>query len=225
MTNRVSIIYPVCLLAISLIFMSCREKTEQLKPTPVPEVAAQKSLAPEYMEIAAFMDISMTDSTDVDEVLSFKALFNTDSLADSDAAENLKFHKRILRTGGSTALPIFESRASDLSLVLLTGRGYVGPIWTEVLFDRQTRKIIKIRFDHKMETEGYGNAIIEGAFQDQFVGGEIRFDGKSFALKPGQGSVESVTLVDGISGATVTSSAVVQMLNTGFKGLEPYFTP
>lgn len=223
MTNRV-LLYPFCILCISLLFVSCREKNEKVQPTPKPEVAVQESLAPQYMAIAAFMDITLSDTTDINAVLTFKALFNKDSLAKSDAAENLKFHQTILRNGRSTVHPIFESRTSDLSLVILTGKGYVGPIWAEVLFDRQTREIVKVRFDHKMETEGYGNTIVEATFEEQFKGGEIRFEGKSFALKQEQNNMEGVTIVDGISGATVTSAAVVQMLNTGFKDLAPYFS-
>ncbi len=211
---------------LALVFISCKETTKEVTTIPTPEGTVKESLAPQYKEIGAFMDLILTDSTRVEEVFLFKALYDKDSLTDSDAAENLKLYKAIMKTGRSKAIPIFESRASDLSLVLLTGKGYVGPIWARVLFDRKTRQIVRVSFGHKLETEGYGDAITDTAFQEQFSGAEIRLDTPSFALKQGPTEAqEGVSTVDGISGATATSTAVIQLLNSGLKGLEAYFIP
>ena len=74
-----------------------------------------------------------------------------------------------------------------------------------------------------MESEGYGAAITEAAFQDQFIGQKIIFDGNSFSLNQDNNLIiEGESAIDGISGATSTSTTVIEMMNNGFINLGAY---
>ena len=211
----------LCLLSLVILLLgsSCKEKKNQtVESTPVPEVEKVQILSPVYKEIARFMDLEVSDSTQIESVLNFKAIMGADSVVSTDAAQNLKFYKDITNNGKAPAMPVFEIKGSDLSLVLFTGKGYVGPVWAKVLVDKSTGKTVKVRFSHKLESEGYGNGIVSSAFGDQFSDQKISTEENTFGLvQSGVTVIEGTVLVDGVSGATATSSAVVQMLNEGLK--------
>lgn len=213
-------------LLILLLGYSCKEKPQAVKEVPAPEVKAVKSLSPVYKEIAAFMDLEVSDSTQIDTILAFKALMGKDSVVSSDASQNLRYYKDIMNKGKASALPIFEVKDSDLTLILFTGKGYVGALWAKVLVDKATGKTIKVRFGHKMESEGYGSGIVSSSFGDQFSDKQLLFEDNTFGLiQNGKAVIKGITMVDGISGATITSSAAVKMLNEGLKNFESYLTP
>ncbi|MBT8179229.1 MAG: FMN-binding protein [Eudoraea sp.] len=224
MINRNTHFYLPLLFVLGLLLsVSCKDNPKAEQTKSVPEVAITQSLAPQYKDIAAFMGLSISDSTDMDKLLIFKALYPKDSLVSSDAAQNLTFYKGIVKNGKARALPIFESREKDLSLVLFTKRGYVGSIWAEVLFQQNPLNILAVRFGYEMESEGYIAPITEAAFVDQFTGREITFDGNSFALNQDNSIlIEGKTTIDGISGATSTSTTVIEMMNNGFINLSGY---
>ena len=225
MINRINITQLSLLFVLGMFFtLSCKEKSEpaEAKTAPVEEIAESQSL--QYEEIAAFMGLTISDDTDINKLLVFKALYPNDSLVNSDAEQNLKFYKGIVKNGKARALPVFESRQTGQSLVLFTKRAYVGSIWAEVLIQKDPRKILKVRFGHQMESEGYGAAITEADFEDQFIDREIIFDGNSFSLNQDNNIlIEGESAIDGISGATSTSTTVIEMMNGGFINLSPYF--
>ena len=205
--------------------ISCKDKPEPVKSNSAPEEDITQSLAPQYKEIAEFMGLSVSDTTDIQKMFVFKALYTEDSLVNSDATQNLKYYKGIVKNGKATALPLFESKEEDLTLTLFTERGYVGSIWAEVLFQKNPRKVLKVRFGHQMESEGYGSAITEAAFQDQFIDRGFIFDGNSFSLNQDNNIlIEGESEIDGVSGATSTSTTVLEMMNGGFINLKTYFS-
>ncbi len=82
-----------------------------------------------------------------------------------------------------------------------TAPGFAGPVYVEIqLDDQNTITEIVIGDDKFAETSGYGAKAQEPAFYDQFIG------------KTGQLTLG--TDVDAISGATITSAAVVDAVNT-----------
>ena len=222
-TTRLSLLSLVLLLLGS----SCKDKPQaaETAPAPEPEVEMVKSLSPVYKEIANFMGLEVSDSTQIESVLNFKALIRKDSVITSDAMQNLEFYKGITKDGKAKAQPIFEVKGSDLCLLLFTGKGYVGSVWARVLVDRSTGKIVKVRFGHKMESEGYGDGIVGSAFGDQFGDKQISEEGNTFGLiQNGNPVIQGSTMVDGVSGATGTSTAVIQMLNDGLMQYGTYLS-
>jgi Na+-transporting NADH:ubiquinone oxidoreductase subunit C len=213
------------LLIVLLLAGSCKDTTQKEAPTPVQEVEAVKTLDPVFKEIGRFMGLEVTDSTRIDSVFSFRAITEEEGLVSSDAAQNLKSYKAIMRNGKATSLPVFEAKETNLSLLVFTGKGYIGTLWVSVLIDKNTGKTVRVRFGHQMESEGYGNGIMSSAFGDQFMDKQIASGDNTFGLmQNGKPAIEGANMVDGISGATVTSSAAVQMLNDGLKQYSSYLT-
>lgn len=212
------------LLVLVPLFWSCKQKSETVKPKQ--EIKKEKEvikLSPILKEIAKFADIPLTDSTDVDPLIDFKAIKKDGILESVPIEEAVSLYRGILKSGESEALPIFEMKNMDYAVLLVCEKGYGGTIWGKLLVDRISQEIKKIEFDHKAESEGYGDGISFSSFENQFVGAKIDFEANSFALnQAGKTIVVGNTTIDGVSGATATSTAVVKMVNDGLKKYRSY---
>lgn len=126
----------------------------------------------------------------------------------------------------SASLPIyiFEKDGKKSYVVPVNGNGLWGGIWGNIAFAEDLNTIVGVNFDHKSETPGLGAEIATTSFQDQFKGKTI-FDGDDFK------SVEVIKRadknnphqVDAISGGTITSNGVSDMLQNCLKYYIPYF--
>jgi Na+-transporting NADH:ubiquinone oxidoreductase subunit C len=90
--------------------------------------------------------------------------------------------------------------------------------------DKTTSEITKVAFDHKAESDEYGaDGITLSSFEDQFIGSKIDWTENTFGLhQSGKTLVDGNTTIDGISGATVTSQAVLKMMNEGLQKYSGY---
>ncbi|MGL4520629.1 MAG: Na(+)-translocating NADH-quinone reductase subunit C [Phocaeicola sp.] len=114
-----------------------------------------------------------------------------------------RFHVFVCQVEGATkyVLPIY-------------GAGLWGPIWGYVALNEDKATVYGAYFSHKSETPGLGADIATAKFQDQFVGKQV-FDNSEVALtvvKNGK-VVNGAYEVDGISGGTITSVGVANMLH------------
>lgn len=128
-----------------------------------------------------------------------------------------------------TAMPLFEAKAEDgskLYVVPVTGKGLWGPIWGYVALGSDCNTVKGVVMDHKGETPGLGAEISGKPFQTQFVGKQI-FDGDKFesiTLTKGVGSAEGNPFaVDAVSGGTLTSNGVRDMLSNCLADYVPFF--
>jgi len=101
--------------------------------------------------------------------------------------------------------------------VRLDGKGLWGAIWGYVVLSEDGKTIKGITLDHKSETPGLGAKITDEAFLNTFKGKKLYDkDGKYVSvrvLKPGtSGNVAAENRVDAISGATITSRGVDEMM-------------
>ena len=83
-------------------------------------------------------------------------------------------------------------------------------------------------FDHESETPGLGDKITTKEFQQQFVGKKLYDEGASelkgvTVYKGGLASTDQLHGIDALSGATLTSNGVQNMVNDCLKAYEPYF--
>lgn len=113
--------------------------------------------------------------------------------------------------------PVYIANKDGNTLYILpvVGTGLWGPIWGYVSVDNDGRTVVGSTFDHKGETPGLGAEIALPIFTDQFPG-------KTFIDE--QGQFKGITVykggtqttdphgVDGISGGTITSDGVGEML-------------
>ncbi len=114
-------------------------------------------------------------------------------------------------------LPVFVSRDGEGEtryILPLWGSGLWGPIWGYVALGEDWSTVSGAVFDHKGETPGLGAEIATPAFEGQFVGKNIK------GLRVMKNAGESD--VDAISGGTITSRGVDEMLRENMKGYTAY---
>lgn len=99
----------------------------------------------------------------------------------------------------------------------LDGKGLWGPIWGYVVISEDGQTLKGVSFDHKSETPGLGAKITDEAFLNSFKGKKLYDKNGNFVsvrvLKPGTSpEIADENRVDAISGATLTSKGVDEML-------------
>ncbi|MBR4911704.1 MAG: FMN-binding protein [Bacteroidales bacterium] len=99
----------------------------------------------------------------------------------------------------------------------LDGKGLWGPIWGYAVISEDGQTLKGISLDHKSETPGLGAKITEEAFLKSFKGKKLYDKDSNFVsvrvLKPGTSTeIAEENRVDAISGATITSRGVDEML-------------
>ncbi len=124
--------------------------------------------------------------------------------------------------------PLFvcESEGQELYVIPLMGTGLWGPIWGYVSVKKDGKTIYGSTFDHKGETPGLGAEITMDFFEDQFpertlVAADGSYTGIS-VVKAGKGDGRA-DAVDGITGGTITSDGVDEMLKRTLKVYDMYF--
>lgn len=125
-------------------------------------------------------------------------------------------------------LPVFIADVDGATYYILPvrGAGLWGPIWGYISLGEDLTTIVGANFDHKSETPGLGAEISEQAFQDQFPGKKIFDEDGSFhpvRVVKGGAPADDLYAVDGISGGTITSNGVTNMLRDGLGAYELYF--
>ena len=147
-----------------------------------------------------------------------------------EKVDGLAFEIDILKeykSGGQKNFPIFiyENNGAKKYIIPLVGKGLWGPIWGYIALNEDKNTIAGASFDHKTETPGLGAEINQGWFQAPFVGKKV-FDesGTYQSVKVIKGGAKEGDLhgVDAISGGTITSKGVEEMLIRTLKTYEPY---
>jgi len=125
--------------------------------------------------------------------------------------------------------PIFVASLDDgrkAYVVPMRGKGLWGPVWGYLALMDDYNTVEGAVFDHKGETPGLGAEINTQMFEGQFKGKQI-FDeqGKHTSIKVVKGGARDDDLhgVDAISGGTITSNAVSDMLYDCLKGYVEFF--
>lgn len=127
------------------------------------------------------------------------------------------------------ALPIFVFHSEDGStkyIIPVRGKGLWGPIWGYVALDSDFNTIYGTLFDHSKETPGLGSEIVEPWFQAHFVGKKIFDDNGNFVsinVVKGGAAKNDPHSVDAITGGTITSKGLEEMLNSNLKPYVSYF--
>lgn len=116
----------------------------------------------------------------------------------------------------------------DYYIVPMRGKGLWGPIWGYIALEggEKISNVYGATFDHKGETPGLGAEINTEGFQQQFIGKKI-FDEegnfKPIAVLKGGADPDDLHGVDAISGGTITSNGVTEMIRRTLAKYEPFF--
>ncbi len=121
---------------------------------------------------------------------------------------------------------VFNKDGKLYYIIPVRGKGLWGPIWGYVALEGDMNTVYGASFGHKGETPGLGAEIDGEAFQKQFVGEKI-FDksGNFVSVKVIKGGAAPDNLhgVDAVSGGTITSNGVTEMLKRTLGNYIPYF--
>ena len=125
--------------------------------------------------------------------------------------------------------PLFKAQkdSNEYFIVPMVGSGLWGPIWGFVALENDYNTIYGAAFDHKTETPGLGAEINQDFFEEPFIGKKIIDDqGLFVSVEVQKGGAESDDphAVDGITGGTITSDGVTDMLKNTLMIYNKYFS-
>ena len=163
---------------------------------------------------------------DIDVLKDYKAGLSGIYKANAGDMEAMK--AALLAWGeGGVKYPLFilSKGGENVYVVPMVGTGLWGPIWGYVTVAGDGVTVVGAVFDHKSETPGLGAEIKEAAFQKPFEGKTIFDEAGDFTgIKVMKGGAKgSEHGVDAISGGTITSNGVTEMIVRTLKIYEPYF--
>jgi len=142
---------------------------------------------------------------------------------DREIGFNVDLAAAIKSTNMDREVPLYLAMKDEKRyyIVPLRGKGLWGPVWGFVSLEDDGRTVVGANFSHKSETPGLGAEIATEEFTDQFPGKKISDEAGAFksisVVKAG--TSKGAYAVDGISGGTITSNGVHEMMQDC---LEPY---
>ncbi len=124
-------------------------------------------------------------------------------------------------------LPAYISDSRNAIIIPVSGKGLWSTLYGYFAVDLTNYSTVKgITFYQHGETPGLGAEITKDWFKSSFVGKELYFENELRSisvLKPGQANDADLYAVDGISGATITSRGVEDLLKRDLLRYEPFF--
>tara|TARA_B100000927_G_scaffold291658_1_gene295291 strand:- start:1962 stop:2675 length:714 start_codon:yes stop_codon:yes gene_type:complete len=143
-------------------------------------------------------------------------------------AFDIDLAKELKKEPENQLLPLFiaQTKNGKKYIIPLRGKGLWGPIWGFMALNDDLNTVYGAVFDHKSETPGLGAEINQyELFQKQFEGKEISNGNELVSITVIKGGAPDGDKhgVDGISGGTITSDGVTDMLLERLTMYEPYF--
>lgn len=119
-----------------------------------------------------------------------------------------------------------EKDGNTFYVIPMVGNGLWGAIWGFVSLESDFNTVFGASFDHATETPGLGAEISLPMFQKPFKGKQILDENgnyKSIEVKKGGAEEGNPHQVDGITGGTITSDGVTEMLERTLEVYHRYF--
>lgn len=125
-------------------------------------------------------------------------------------------------------LPVYigDFEGETFYVLPVRGTGLWGPIWGYVGLEADLVTIAGANFDHSSETPGLGAEIADEDFEEQFTGKKIFDEEGNFRpvrVVKGGAPPDDEHAVDAISGGTITSNGVTDMMRNGLEVYTSYF--
>ncbi len=134
-------------------------------------------------------------------------------------AFNIKLKDELKKDSSQRQMPVYiakTEKGETKYIFPLYGKGLWGPIWGYIALNEDFTHVYGVYFDHKTETPGLGAEIATEDFQKQFVNKAIFNNLNEFVsidvVKTGANG--DLHAVDAISGGTITSYGLRDMLKT-----------
>lgn len=141
-------------------------------------------------------------------------------------AIDVKKQQSLLKEGQDVVFPlyVYEKDGQKGYVIPLQGAGLWGDIWGNIALASDFNTVVGVNFDHAGETPGLGAEITTKGFQDPFIGKHI-YDAKgNFTSVIVKKNADATTgnEVDAISGGTITSVGVSDMLRNDLNFYQNY---
>ncbi len=194
---------------IVIFAISCIQTPTTEKPP------TEKQLTFVYMrDIGHFIDSTYTDSTDLSSIVDFKYLDINIKIKECGLEKSTELYSKIIHSDSCTEFPIFEVKNSNISVLIVGDKSQWATIWAMYLIDRNSKTIKKVEIYYKAEVPGLGAKISNTEFEKQFNNLPIQINGNSFGLKQNEKIIiQGGNIIDGISGATLSSKTVIEISN------------
>ena len=145
---------------------------------------------------------------------------------DASAAFDIDMAAAIKAGNMDRSVPLYvaEKEGDTYYIIPMRGKGLWGPVWGYLALESDGNTVVGATFDHKSETPGLGAEITTPMFTDQFPRKKISEAGmfKSISVVKA-GTSAGDYAVDGISGGTITSNGVNDMLTDCLAPYAEYF--
>ena len=154
---------------------------------------------------------------------------NADGTVNEDVdAFKIELMKETKKPAQEQAFPIYiaEKEGKKFYVIPLFGAGLWKEIWGYIALDSDKNTIVGASFDHAGETAGLGAEINQSWYEDQYIGKTIFDENNNFvSVKAVKGGAKSDDMhgVDAISGGTITSDGVSDMIEERLGNYLPYF--
>ena len=154
---------------------------------------------------------------------------NSDGSVNQDIdAFKIELMKETKKSKEEQAFPLYiaEKDGKTFYVIPLFGAGLWKEIWGYVALDSDKNTIVGASFDHAGETAGLGAEINQSWYEDQYIGKKIFDENNNFvSVKAVKGGAKAgdIHAVDAISGGTITSDGVSDMVEERLANYLPYF--
>ena len=143
-------------------------------------------------------------------------------------AFTLELNKEIKKPGDKQHYPVYVAKkdGKTLYVIPLYGAGLWNALWGYIALKDDKNTIVGASFDHAGETPGLGAEINQYWFEDQYIGKTIFDENNNFvSVKAVKGGAKPGDMhgVDAISGGTITSDGVSDMIEERLEHYLPYF--
>ena len=213
-SNTYTIIYAsvmVVIVAFVLAFTSAA-----LKPAQTKNVELDK-----MKQILAALNVD-TKGQDAEEL--YKKYVKSDEILNANGeivSENggfaIDMATEMSKPAAERQLPLYVCDVDGQTkyVIPLSGTGLWGPIWGYVGLNEDKDTVYGVYFSHASETPGLGAEISTPAFQKEFDGKKVMKDGQiALAVEKNGKVADPAYQVDGISGGTITSKGVDDMIKS-----------
>ena len=127
---------------------------------------------------------------------------------------------------GNLHVFVAEVEGQTKYIIPMNGLGLWGTIWGYIALNEDRSTVYGVYFSHASETPGLGGEIAGLKFQNRFPGKQV-VDGNEIGLKVvkyGKAVQGSQYEIDGVTGATITSTGVNSMINKVLSAYIPFLT-
>ena len=228
-SNKYIFLYSIALVAVvavilSVVAMGLKDRQqENIRNEKMQVLLAAINVEAQAAEAAdlyqQYFEQELTVATD-GSVLSVYDIKNNELTQGTERAFNIKLKDQQVKekNGEQGAFPIyvFNKDGRKGYVIPTQGNGLWGAIFSNIALDEDMNTIIGVTFSHESETPGLGAEITTEKFQAPFIGKQILDENGqviSIAVKK-NADANGMHEVDAITGGTMTSNGVNEMLAT-----------